>query len=346
MSFPLSRRSFLASTSALGAASALGLGPAAAQAPSNVKFMMDWAWQGPQSFALLARDRGYFREAGVNIQLDRGFGSGRVPVELAAGTYQMGYADINPAIKFMAEQPQAGIVCVAVMYDGGAQVVVVDANGPIKTPKDLEGKTLAAPEVDGARQLFPAFAKQTGIDASKINWMSVTPELREPMLAQGRAHGITGFITSSVPSLQRIGMGPERLRIFKYREFGLPFASSSILTTRRFVEENPRAVAGVVQAFMRGMQDTLKDQEAAINALKAHEPLTDVPTERGRLKMAMDELVMTDHVKKNGLSSIDPVRFQSAITMIEEAFKLPPKLKVADVYNPAFLPGAAMRAVS
>jgi NitT/TauT family transport system substrate-binding protein len=343
MSYNLSRRRFMGT--AAGAAAAVSLGqPASANTP--VKFMMDWAWQGPQSFALIARDRGYFRDAGVAIQLDRGFGSGRVPIELAAGTYQMGYADINPAIKFMAEQPQAGIVCVAVMYDGGAQVVVVDANGPIKTPKDLEGKMLAAPDADGARQLFPAFAKRVGIDTSKVNWMSVTPELREPMLVQGRAQGITGFITSSVPSLERIGFGPEKMRIFKYRDFGLPFASSSILTTRKFIEENPKAVAGVVQGMMRGLQDTIKDQEAAIKALKAHEPLTDEAVERSRLKMSIDELVMTESVKKNGLSSITPARFQECITLIEEAFNLPPKLKVEDVYNDTFLPGAALRAVS
>jgi NitT/TauT family transport system substrate-binding protein len=166
------------------------------------------------------------------------------------------------------------------------------------------------------------------------------------MLAQGRAQGITGFITSSVPSLERIGFGADRMRIFKYKDFGLPFASSSILTTRKFLEENPKAVAGVVQAFMRGMQDTLKDQATAIKALKAHEPLTDEPVEAARLKMAIDELVLTDHVKKNGLSSIDPARFQESITMIEEAFNLPKKLKVSDVYDSRFLPGAANRAVS
>jgi NitT/TauT family transport system substrate-binding protein len=345
MGMMLSRRGMLGA--AAGAASLAAFGrPASAQTPTPVKFMMDWAWQGPQSFALMARNKGYFREAGVAIQLDRGFGSGRVPVELAAGTYQMGYADINPAIKFMAEQPQAGIVCVGVMYDGGAQVVIVDANGPIKTPKDLEGKTLAAPDADGARQLFPAFAKRVGIDTAKVQWMSVTPELREPMLAQGRAQGITGFITSSVPSLQRIGFGPERMRIFKYRDFGLPFASSSLLTTRKFIDENPQAVAGVVQAMMRGMQDTVKDQAAAIRALKEHEPLTDEAVETARLKMATDELVLTEQVRKNGLSSIDPARFQSAITMIEEAFGIAPKLKVDDVYTTRFLPQAAMRAVA
>ena len=114
----------------------------------------------------------------------------------------------------------------------------------------------------------------------------------------------------------------------------------------RSMEENPKAVAGVVQAMMRGVQDTVKDQEFAIKALKAHEPLTDEAVERGRLQMSIDELLMTDHVKANGLSSIPPARFQESITLIEEAFNLPPKLKVADVYVDRFLPDAATRKVA
>jgi hypothetical protein len=46
------------------------------------------------------------------------------------------------------------------------------------------------------------------------------------------------------------------------------------------------------------------------------------------------------------LSSIDPARFQSAITLIEEAFGLPAKLKVDDVYTTRFLPQSSMRAVA
>jgi NitT/TauT family transport system substrate-binding protein len=97
---------------------------------------------------------------------------------------------------------------------------------------------------------------------------------------------------------------------------------------------------------MRGMQDTIKDQAAAIKALKAHEPLTDEIVEAGRLKMSIDELVLTDTVKANGLSSIPPARFQESITLIEEAFNLPPRLKVADVYTEAFLPEPAFRRVA
>ena len=85
---------------------------ARAQAP-RVRLMLDWAFQSPNAFALLAREKGYFRAAGVDVQVDRGQGGGAVPVALAGGSYDMGYADINPTIRFMAENPDRRIVAMA-----------------------------------------------------------------------------------------------------------------------------------------------------------------------------------------------------------------------------------------
>jgi NitT/TauT family transport system substrate-binding protein len=330
---------------AAAAAVAVTLASTSAWAQQNIKFTFDWAWQGPNAFALMAQRKGYFREEGLTVELNRGFGSGRVPVDIAAGTYQIGYGDLPTAIRFMHEKPEAGIIAIAVLFDASPLVAIVDANGPIKTPKDLEGRTLAAPEFDGGRQMFPAFAKAAGIDASKVKFNSVKPELREPMLVQGQADGITGFITSSVLSLKAIGYPESRMRIFRYRDSGLPFYSAALLTTKKYAAENPKAVAGFVKAMLRGWQDTIANPDEGIALLRAHEPLTDVAIERERLMLAINELVVTRGVVANGFSAVDPARLAQNIRIVKETFNLPGDLKPEDVYTGAFLPEAQFRAV-
>jgi NitT/TauT family transport system substrate-binding protein len=331
------RRKLLAGAAGLGAAAALGA-PAIAQAPVRVRIMMDWAWQGPHAFALCALYKGYFREEGVDVQLERGFGSGRVPVELAGGAYQMGVADINPAIRFVAERPQTGILGVGMLFHASPLACVVRADGPIRTPKDLEGRTLAAPEVDAGRQLFPAFARANGIDVARVTFQTVSGELREPMLVQRRVDGITGFLTTSVPALTALGLGPEAQRTFRYRDHGTPFYSNAVLTTRAFAQANPAAVKGVVRAMFRGMRDGVRNPAEAMDLLKRHEPLTDVPVERARWELTIRELIDTPEVRAGGLGNMDMPRLQRTIEMVEESYNLPKRLQASDVYSADFLP--------
>lgn len=339
MASTLSRRSFVAT----GVAALAAPYVVRAQTLTKVRYTMDWAFQGPSSFMLLGREKGFFREAGIDLVLSRGFGSGRVPVDIAAGTYDMGQADINPMLKFAAEKPERGLTLVSITADKSGLSAITHASGPIKTPKDLEGKTLAAPEFDAGRQMFPAFAQAAGIDAKKINWMSVTPELREPMLVQKRADGVTGIVTSTALSLKALGMDWPQQHIMLYRDHGLDLYSTGVITTREFLQKQPDTVRRVLQANFRSMIYAHHHQAEAIQNLKQVEPLTDVIIEAERLATAEKYMTVTDNVRKNGLSSVDPQRLGKQIEAIETAFGFKANLKPEDIYTEAFLPAKAER---
>jgi NitT/TauT family transport system substrate-binding protein len=334
---PLNRRQLITRAAALAAVPGLAT-PAIAQAPVRVRLMMDWAWQAGQSFALVAFYRGFFREEGIDIQLDRGFGSGRVPVEIAGGNYQMGFGDFGAAVRFVGQRPETGIFSCGIMFHSAAHAVVVRADSAIRAPRDLEGKTLAAPEVDAGRQMFPAFARANGIDVSKVNFQTVSGELREPMLAQRRVDGITGFLNTSQVALERLGLPAAQQRAFRYREFGVPLYASCLLTTRRFAEQNPAAVRGVTRAMFRGLAAAVRNPDETIATLARHEPLTDVPLERGRWDVTLRELIDTPEVRAGGLNNVDMARVQQSIAFVEDSFGMPRRLTARDMYATDFLP--------
>jgi NitT/TauT family transport system substrate-binding protein len=339
MSLRIGRRAALLGAGALVAAPRVST----AQALHRVRFTLDWIFHGSYAFAAAGERNGIFRDAGVEFAITRGYGSGRVPVDIAAGTYDIGIGDMTPAIRFMAENPDRQLVAVAIVYDQSPACCTVRADGPITEPKMLEGRSLAAPDFDGGRQIFPVFARAAGFDASKVRWNSVTPELREPMLVQRRADGITGFITSTGLSLKGLGMDWPQQRIFRYKTYGMDFYGSGLITTRAFLRERPEAARAAIAAILRASIWSYRNPDQAIAFLKQRETLTDVAIETERQKVTFDEMMVSDTVRANGLSHFEAARAQAQIDGIVETFALPRKPSVDEIFDGRFLPPAGER---
>ncbi|PWS36705.1 hypothetical protein DFH01_16370 [Falsiroseomonas bella] len=326
----------------LGAGALLGApNVVTAQSLHRVRFTLDWVFHGSYSFAAAGERNGIFRNNGVEFSITRGYGSGRVPIDVAAGTYDIGIGDMTPAIRFMAENPQRDVVAVAIVYDQSPACCTVRADGPITEPKMLEGRTLAAPEFDGGRQIFPVFARAVGIDANTVRWNSISPELREPMLVQRRADGITGFITSTGLSLKALGMDWPQQRIFRYKNYGMDFYGSGLITTRTFLRERPEAARAAIRAILQSTIWAYRNPTEAIAFLKQRETLTDVAIETERQQVTFDEMMISDTVKRHGLSHFEPARAQKQIEAIVQTFSLPRTPSVDQVFDGSFLPPAS-----
>ena len=318
--------------------------PALAQPLPRVRLGLDWLINGPYAFVAVGERQGIFRGAGVDIAAQRGFGSGRVPMDLAAGSIDIGIADLTTVMRFVAQNPAAAMLVVGTLLDQAPTCAVVRADGPIRTPRDLAGKRLAAPEFDGGRQVFPVFARAVGIDPASVTWVSVAPELREPLLARREVDGITGFVTSAPLSLKALGMGPEQQRVFRYREHGLDyFYGSVILTAKAYAERNPEALRASIAGILDATRWTFANRAAAIELLRAREPLTDVAIESERMDVAMDELVDSPFVRRDGLGGLEAARLTRQLAATAEAFALPSVPAVESFVDTRFLPPTASR---
>lgn len=305
-----------------------------------VKFCLDWAFQGPQAPFLLAAERGFFREEGIAITIDRGFGSGDTPVKVSTGAYEFGIADLSPAIRLRLTTQGSDIVAPMVIQQGSPLAVMTLKKSGITSLKQLEGRKVAAPETDSARQLFPALAKAANLDASRINWLTVTPQLREPMLVRGETDAITGFEVSGVFSLRSLRVPEGDIVSLRYSDAGVALLSTALLVKRPYAEANPKLVTGMIRAIARGHAAAWKDPDAAIATLAQRDPTAPKELEKARM-MANFGFIRTPEVLSGGFGNLTEARVQAAIETIRSAFGIDAPLQAGEIYTPAYLPPAS-----
>lgn len=313
--------------------------PAAAQ--TKLKVVLNWKYQGPQGMFFLADDRGYFKAEGIEVQLDQGNGSGGVPALVGNGTYDVGFGDMNALIEMAAKKPDEAPIAVYVMYNQPPFTIAVKADGPIKTAKDLEGKSIGGPANDGALKLFPAFCKIAKIDCTNVKLSNMQPNLRENMLMQGQVDGVFGYVNTIRFSAKLAKIDESKIRYIKYSDFGMDLYSNAIIVSKKMAKEKPEVVKGFLRALNKGMQDSIKDPAASVASVAKREPLIKLDIERERFDATFADEMNHPEIKKIGLGSIDEARLKKSIDILVDANKLPRVPEVSEVWNGSFLPPAS-----
>lgn len=315
-------------------------------AQTEVRFALDWRFEGPAAPYFVAIDKGYYKAEGLDVTIDPGSGSVEGINRVASGVYQMGFADINSLIKFRDNPQNAPIKAVAMIYDTPAFSIVTLKDKGISKPKDLEGKILGAPAPDGAYAQWPIFVDANKIDASKVQIENVGFPVREPMLAQGKVDAITGFWFSSYMNLKANGVKDEDIVVMLMRDFGVDLYGNVLIANPDFAKSNPEAVAGFVRATIKGVMETIKSPDTAIDSLMKRNPIAKRDVELERLKLAISQNFVTPDVKKNGFGGVDMARLSKSIDQIGLTFEYTNKPDAADIFTSEFLPPRDQRTVN
>ncbi|TVP72027.1 MAG: ABC transporter substrate-binding protein [Rhodobacteraceae bacterium] len=320
------------------AALAMSAFAAAAQAQTSMPFALDWRFEGPSAPYFVAIEKGYFADAGLSVEVTAGQGSLDAIPKVATGAFPVGFADINSLIKFLDQNPGAPVIGAMMVYDKPPFAIVGRRSLGVETPSDLEGKILGAPPPDGAFAQWPIFVAETGIDASTITIEPVGFPTREPSLAEGTVHAVTGFSFTSFLNTARLGVDEDDISVILMADHGVDLYGNVIIVNTDFAEANPDAVRGFLDAVAKGMIDTIADPAAAVETIVPFNPAMDVELELRRLELALRDNIATDWVTENGMGIIDADRFANSLEQIKLTYEYQTEPDASLYFTDAFLP--------
>jgi len=330
-----------------GLVASLGLafaaGPALAQ-QKDVRVMMDFIIQGTHAPFFVAKEKGYYKAEGLNVAVDAGKGGTNTAVSVASNVYQFGYVDMVTMVNFNVQNPSTPLIAVYMAFDETPLAVLTVKSKGIKTPHDLNGRKVAGGPGSAVHDTISILLKAAKAENVKIDWVSVSPQLWATMVARGEADAVGGFTNSQIPALMALGIKREDIHAIRYSDYGTGLYGLGLVTTKKYAEENPEIVKGMVRALNRGMVDTIRDPDAALAIMKAGDSMMRMDLEQVRLEVALGH-TFTEYTRKNGLSAVDPKRVEQNIAAVVDAYRLPKGPKIADVWTDRFLPPLAERMV-
>jgi len=214
-------------------------------------------------------------------------------------------------------------------------------------PKDLEGKKLGAPAADGAYAQWKIFVQANNMDASKVTIENIGFPVREPMLQTGQVDAITGFSFSSFINLKSMGVPAGDLVVMLMADYGVNLYGNAVFVNPKFAADKPEAVRGFLRALVKGIKDTVKDPDAAVDTVLKRNDVASKPVELERLRMAIHDNILTPEVNADGYGAVRMDRLAQSIDQIALTYDFKNgKPKGPEVFDASFLPPAAERKVN
>ena len=335
---PISRRRLVSSSAVAAAAMALSVkAPFVHAAPlKKVSMTLDWIYQGPNCGFMLAHDKGFYGEAGLDVSITAGKGSVSTAQLVASRATQFGFSDGYVVGSGVARG--MGIKSIGSIYRRNPAAVVVLADSAIKTPKDLEGKSIAITAGSAQFQQWSAFVKGAKLDASKIEIVNLDPAGVGPALISGKVPAIAGFAQGYVPAIEI--RGKKQVRIFWYADYGVDVVSNGIIVHDETLKSDPELVRAFVTATLKGFLYGRKNPDETVTTVSKYLPTVDPQITRREMELSWKTWV-TPNTKGKPLGWASDTDWAATVDVLKQYGGVTAPLAANTLYTNEFVPTGA-----
>jgi len=253
----------------------------------NLKFQLNYQFQGQNAPFLHAADAGYFAAAGLGCDFLEGISSSLVTRPIAEGNADLGFGDVSSVLEHSLRTGRTDILCVMPIYERSPCCLAYRGDRGLRLA-DLRGKTLAGPPGDTSARLLPLLLERNGLAGMPYELRTVTSEERDRLIAAGEVAAITCFDATLMFSMRSRGYDTRDLRFFYYADNGLDLYSSALLCSRAAADRDPALVDALISIIETAWRDCRRDPDLGVRAVMARSPSSDAAIVRGQLMWVLE----------------------------------------------------------
>ncbi|WEK03460.1 MAG: ABC transporter substrate-binding protein [Candidatus Devosia phytovorans] len=310
------------------------LTPAFAQDLKPVSLRLAWIAGGVDAPIFMADAKGYFAEAGLDVDIVDGNGSTGTIQAIGSGDFDIGIAGLGVLAQAQQQTGADSMIVVAGLVQKDPTSIISLEGSGITTPKDIEGKRLGTDAGNFEDGMIRAFAAANDVDMDTVEVIIINGGGDRVALLNGDVDFINGWANpdgDKVAAMKPID--PPLL----FADYGVNILGSSVIVSKDYLAENPDVVRGFLAALQKGEAEAKANPEEALAVMMEARPDSDEEQIELELRV-MPPYAHTAASEGKPYGWIAEADILQTISLLEDYSEMPVGLTPADIYDGSFLP--------
>jgi NitT/TauT family transport system substrate-binding protein len=246
--------------------SALFVGASAAtaqdKAPEKLTMRLEWTAWGGHGPLFLAQQKGWLKEAGLEVDIQDGNGSNTTVQLVGSGQFDVGHASL--AAMMIGRDKGLPLKAFAVFLRKNDLGLLIPADSDIHTPKDLAGKKLIYTAGSFEAPFLDTFLAAGGLKRDQVDLLSVDASSKIGLYATGHADGVFTSIVNVQPAVAKARTS----RAIPFADYGLPAPSLGLFATEETIKKRGAALKKLSNVLVGAWAYVMNGhEEEAVQAL-------------------------------------------------------------------------------